>query len=527
MKRLLIVFIALGLIAGGVATAEAAPSTIGTKLTKLTASDGLTSDRFGISVAISGNTAVVGAPWEESQRGAAYVYRRVGQNWVEEAKLTASDGLATLKFGFAVAISGDTIIVGGSPYHAPLTEGSAYVFTRTDDSWIEEAKLTASDGANGNHFGISVAVSGDTAVVGASGANAAYLFTRTAEGWTETEKLLARDAAAGDNFGQFVAVSGDTALIGAPKGDGTTADEGSAYVFIESEGGWIQEAELYPSEGGAKDDEFGFWVGVSGDTAIVGVINDDVGLNIDQGSAYVFTRRGTTWTQEAHLIAPDGAPVDRFGRSVAISGDTLIVGAQNDDVAADDHPLTDQGSAYVFSRNGSTWTQQAKLAAADGGMGDLFGVSVAMSGRKAVIGAGFQNQHQGAAYIWDGAKNSTRTERTVQGEYGPFPAPVTGCNGVLDPFACLVVGTGMKEHFFTAKVTDLHGQPVFVQVKSGGSHTVAVFCGETDHPIRFPQGSTLEFMLAIPKWPGEMHLDCPASRVKTTGKISVTLSNKP
>ena len=122
------------------------------------------------------------------------------------------------------------------------------------------------------------------------------------------------------------------------------------------------------------------------------------------------------------------------------------------------------------------------------------------------------------------AKKPIRVERTVEGSYAPYPAPVTGCNGVLEPFACLVVPVRASESFFTAKVTDVHGQPVFVQVKSG-THTVGVFCGETQKPISFGAGSDLEFLLGLPKWPGEMHLDCPANRLKTTGTISVTLSN--
>lgn len=367
-------------------------------LTKLTASDGIASDRFGISVAISGDTAVVGAPWEEAQRGAAYVYTRVNGSWVEQAKLTASDGLATLKFGFSVAISGDTIVVGGSPYHGPVTQGSAYVFTRIGDTWTEEAKLTASDGAIGDNFGSSVAVSGDTVLVGASGiagGGAAYLFTRAGGVLTEYDKLTAEG---GDNdaFGSFVAVSDRTALIGATKGDGANADQGSAYIFTETDGKWA-EADALTASDGASGDLFGFWVGLWDDTAIIGAPADDG----DKGSAYVFTRTGSTWSKskETKLMASDGAAGDNFGRSVAVSGDadTVVVGAQKDDVGLN----LDQGSAYVFTRIGQTWPLQAKLVSSDGGVSDLFGVSLAMSGDTAVIGAGFHNLHQGAAYTWE------------------------------------------------------------------------------------------------------------------------------
>lgn len=404
MKRFLFLFMVLGPITGSIATADAARSTTVTGLTKLTASDGIASDRFGISVAVSGDTAVVGAPWEGAQRGAAYVYSRVGGSWVEQAKLTASDALATLKFGFSVAISDDTIVVGTSPYHWPLTQGSAYVFQRIGDIWTEQAKLTASDGGGGDNFGASVAVSGGTALVGASGISdgrgAAYLFTRTTGVWTQKDKLTASDGAQRDTFGQFVALSGDTALIGAIRGDGATPDQGSAYVFTQAEGKWNQQDELTAS-GGAAGDAFGFWVSVSGDTAVVGAPGDDN----ERGSAYVFTRTGADWPQQDHLTASDGAVGDQFGRSVAVSGETVVVGAQKDDIGTN----LDQGSAYVFTRTGSTWPEQAKLVSSDGGVSDLFGVSVATSGGTAVIGAGFHNLHQGAAYMWEAAPSEPET----------------------------------------------------------------------------------------------------------------------
>jgi hypothetical protein len=533
----------LGLIAGSVAIADAAPRPAADGLTKLIASDGMASDRFGVGVAVSGDTAIVGAPIEDGQQGAAYVYTRIGGTWVEQAKLVASDRLTSHKFGFSVALSGDTAVIGSStavvatsPYHSHPFPGSAHVFQRVGEAWIEQAKLTASDGSIGDDFGSSVAVSGDTVVVGAPridvGSNAdqgaAYVFSLAGGVWSEQTKLTAPDGAADDNFGVHVALSGATAVVGSYFKDvNGTANQGSAYVFTQTDGDWIQEAELSASDGTA-DDGFGFWVEVSRDTAIVGALWDDVGTNADQGSAYLFARNGGTWTQQEHLVASDGAAGDFFGRSVAISGDTAVVGAQYKEVGA----YADQGAAYVFDRAGGTWPERSRFSAPDGGEGNLFGVSVAMSGGTAVIGAGFQdvgiNVAQGAAYIWDDTKKSrSRTERTVEGEYGPFPAPVTGCNGVLDPFACLIVQTRSSESYFTAKVTDVHGQPVFVQVKSGGSQTIATFCGETEHPIPFNRGASLEFMLVLPKWPGEMHLDCPASRVKTTGTISVTLTNAP
>ncbi|MBN1976554.1 MAG: FG-GAP repeat protein, partial [Anaerolineae bacterium] len=219
-------------------------------------------------------------------------------------------------------------------------------------TWTEQAKLTASDGAAEDHFGNSVALSGNTALVGAPydevGANyaqgSAYVFTRSGAAWTQQVKLTASDGAASEQFGASVALAGDTALVGA-YGDGVGANDGqgSAYVFTRSGTAWAQQAKLTASDG-AEWDQFGISVALSGDadTALVGAYYDGVGANDGQGSAYVFTRSGTTWTQQAHLTAADGATNDHFGDSAALSGDTALVGAFSDDVGAN----VDQGSAY-------------------------------------------------------------------------------------------------------------------------------------------------------------------------------------
>ena len=390
---------------------------------KLTASDGADSDYFGYSVAVSGdgNTAVIGARYDDdrgSESGSAYVFTRSGGSWTQQAKLTASDGAAGDVFGYSVAVSGDgsTAVIGAHGDDDRGSEsGSAYVFTRSGSSWTQQAKLTASDGAAGDIFGYSVAVSGDgnTAVIGAYGdddrgieSGSAYVFTRSGGSWTQQAKLTASDGAAGDvfDFGYSVAVSGDgsTAVIGAYGDDDRGSESGSAYVFTRSGGSWTQQAKLTASDGAAGD-VFGYSVAVSGDgsTAVIGAHGDD-DRGSESGSAYVFTRSGSSWTQQAKLTASDGAAGDIFGYSVAVSGDgnTAVIGAYGDD----DRGI-ESGSAYVFTRSGSSWTQQAKLTASDGAAGDLFGWSVAVSGdgSTAVIGAhgdddrGYQS---GSAYIF-------------------------------------------------------------------------------------------------------------------------------
>ncbi|MFC2041905.1 FG-GAP repeat protein, partial [Chloroflexota bacterium] len=313
---------------------------------------------------------------------------------IPEIKLTAGDGSVEDWFGLSLAISGDTAVVGAYRDDDNGSDsGSAYVFVRSGTSWTQQAKLTASDGAGDDWFGSSVAISGDTAVVGAfydddNGADSgsAYVFVRSGTNWTQQAKLTASDGAAEDLFGSSVAISGDTAVVGADGNDDNGdddngADSGSAYVFVRSGSTWTQQAKLTASDG-SEEDSFGRSVAISGDTAVVGAYRDDDNGS-DSGSAYVFVRIiGSTWTQQAKLTASDGAADDRFGLSVGISGDTTVVGAYGDDDNG-----SESGSAYVFVRSGGTWTPHAKLTASDGAASDWFGLYVAINEDTAVVGA--------------------------------------------------------------------------------------------------------------------------------------------
>ncbi|MEY3230158.1 MAG: hypothetical protein RL689_245, partial [Planctomycetota bacterium] len=370
-------------------------------------------DAFGFAVAIDGDTMVVGSPRDDvsvSDQGSAHVYRWTGSGWSPEATLVATGGAADDRFGYSVAIAGDTIVVGSiyDDVSGVFDQGSAYVFTRVGTTWSQQAHLTASDGGVSDYFGSSVAIAGDTVVVGAWFAastpflygGAAYVFTRSGASWSEQAKLAAADAAVNDSFGMSVAISGDTALVGASLDDiGAGVDQGSAYVFTRSGTSWTQQAKLVASDGSAGD-RFGVSVGLVDDTAVIGASLDDVGANADQGSAYVFTRSGTSWTQQAQLNVPGGATQDRFGGSVGLSGDTAIVGAKADTVG----PSASRGSASVFTRSGTTWTQQVQLTAPDGLAGDSFGNAVAISGDLAVGGVEFDDVNaavdQGSAWAF-------------------------------------------------------------------------------------------------------------------------------
>ena len=366
-----------------------------------------------------------------------------------QSKLTADDGAGNDEFGYSVAVYGDTVVVGA--YQHDITDdqditsgdaGAAYVFTEVDGVWSQAAKLTASVPATGDKFGYSVAVDGDTVVVGAyqhditdhqgitsDDAGAAYVFTEPSNGWGHwsnldadgkadlTATLTASNADDNDQFGYSVAVDGDVVVVGASTGDrtdtggNTITDSGAAYVFTKVSGVWSQAAKLTASDGAAND-EFGVSVAIEGDTVVVGAHKHDANSNSAAGASYIFTKPATGWandpdinyrTETARLIAPDGAANDEFGISVAVHGDeesrdTVVVGAHQHDIT-DDQGITsgDTGAAYVFKGDpySGKWSHAAKLTASDAAPGDEFGISVAVDGSTVVVGAYLYNRADG------------------------------------------------------------------------------------------------------------------------------------
>ena len=330
----------------------------------------------------------------------------------EAVKLLAADAATFDEFGHSVAISGDTAVIGAryDSHSGGYGAGSAYVFVRADGIWTQQAKLIASDAAAYAYFGYSVSISGDTVVIGSpysdhaggTTTGSAYVFVRTAGVWTQQAKLTASEAASYDYFGYSVSVSGDTVVIGSPYSDhagGTNA--GSAYVFVRAAGVWTQEAKLTASDAAAYD-YFGHSVSISGDTAVIGAIWSNHSGIMSAGSAYVFVRTAGVWTQQAKLTAPDPATGDYFGSSVSIEGDTVGVGSYADSHAAGG---MEAGSAYVFVRSEGLWVQQRQLIAPDPATYASFGVSVAVSGNTAVIGAGYDDpagaENAGSAYVYE------------------------------------------------------------------------------------------------------------------------------
>lgn len=389
--------------------------------------DGASGDVFGLTVAVSGNYAVVGAPTNDTSgdySGVAYVYRFTGSDWVPVKQLVASDAGSYQTFGQSVDIDGDVIIVGAD------SEGAAYIFYRNEggeDNWGQVAKLV---GSSTDYYGDSVAVSGDTAIVSEYGnddagdtAGAAYVYYRDEGGsnaWGQVKELTASDAAAGDVFGSSVAIDGDAIVVGAPGDDDGGAYSGSAYVFERDSGGsdnWGQTGKLTAANAAAYD-YFGA-ASIDGAVIVIGASGSDEG-GTDWGAAYVYVKPGSTWstmTEDAVLTASDGAANDNFG-VVAIDGDTIVVGATGDD----DNGYA-SGSVYIFEKPGGGWAdanETVKRTASDGDASDSLGQSVAIEGNRILSGAQFADgaaSGSGAVYAFGrdfgGSGNWGETQKVV------------------------------------------------------------------------------------------------------------------
>jgi len=394
--------------------------------TKIVASDGAADDYFGYSVAISGNYAIVGAYQDDdngTDSGSAYIFNVT--TGAELHKLVPSDGAANDIFGISVAIDGNYAIVGArQDDDNGSNSGSAYIFNVTTGAELH--KLTASDGVAGDNFGHSVAIDGNYAIVGArqdddngTTSGSAYIFNVTTG--AELHKLLASDGASYDYFGNSVAISGNYAIVGARYDDDNGSNSGSAYIFNVTTG-----AELHKltASDGAADDYFGESVAISGNYAIVvAYADDDKGSN--SGSVYIFNVN--TGAELHKLTASDGAESDYFGISVAIDGNYAIVGAH-----ADDDKGSGSGSAYIF--NVQTGAELHKLVASDGAASDQFGISVAISGIYTIVGARMDDDNganSGSAYIFTGTLISPDAYALNVNGDGLFSGSVTSYGSVL------------------------------------------------------------------------------------------------
>ena len=421
--------LALLTVSVGVVTDAPAMAAPPVQAAKLTASDGESFDTFGYSSAITSTAgvasatpdiAIIGIPYDivgtVVNKGSANVYKRASSGaWAFEAKLTASDGATNDYFGASVAAFGDTAIVGapGDDVGTATDRGSVYIYKRSATGvWTQIVKLNSTDGLAGDYFGfvvgltsasLSGATTPDLAVVGAPyddvgslvDQGSGYAFKKSTAGtWTQEAKFVAAgaDGAANEYYGSAVSVHGDRAVFGCPGDDFSGfVDRGSAYVWKRATAGtWTQDAKIVASDG-AGGDQFGASLSNAYDQVIVGAPADDFGTVADRGSAYVFLLAGvSTWNQAAKIVAADGVASDYFGSSVCIDGTVAIATAHADDGLAGSGTATytDLGAGYLFTRAGtSTWTEKARFTAADGQNGKLFGDSAALWSGWAVIGA--------------------------------------------------------------------------------------------------------------------------------------------
>jgi hypothetical protein len=441
-----------------------------TQIFKAAAMDREIDDRLGYSVDISGNYAIIGcygddfAPVDPNM-GSAYIFEKTGiEDWTFVQKVSASDRDDYDRFGWSVAIDGDIAVVGAYQEDhnlvdaAPLSNaGSAYVYTRgVDGVWFQMQKLIASDRTAGDEFGWALDISDSTIIVGAHHeghdafggayeyhAGSAYIFDLNLAGtWVETQKIVGSQRAddhvypdgrpdpadenLSDLFGGSVAISGNYVIVGAHNhdyglggvGTGFLWNQGIAYVFERSGGVWTEVEKLQATIQKAWD-RFGYAVDIDSTIAVVGVWAEDesefgAASLMNSGGAYIFERDlSGNWIQEQKLDASDRTTGDHFGRSVAIDGDYLVIGAEQEDIDGDGglgDTLSNAGAAYIFLKGGGgTWTEIQKIAASDRNDLDLFGDDVAISGSTILVGAwqqdldadgGAELEDAGAAYFY-------------------------------------------------------------------------------------------------------------------------------
>lgn len=414
-------------------------------------------DNFGTAIALSGNTAVAGAPYEQGtgtgvnpaandngqEVGAAYVMVRNGTTWTQQAYVKASNPDSSDHFGYSVAIDGDTMVIGapeessdstgvnGADNNLAASSGAAYVFVRSGTTWTQQAFLKPSNTGSQDRFGWSVSVSGDTIVVGSifedgsgAGSNpasddlsnnsgAAYVFVRSGSTWSQQAYLKASNPGDDDWFGISVAVSGDSVIVGAPQENGSgqgidpavddfANNAGAAYIFNRSGSTWTQQAYAKALNAGGFD-RYGQAVAIDGDIAVVGAPEEygsGTGVNppdnnnaFAAGAVYVLKRNAGSWTQQAYLKASNAEGGDYFGYSVAVSGNLVAVGAyQEDGGGTGMDPAVDElqefsGAAYVFGSAGGTWSQLSYVKPSNTEFLDQFGGSVAISGDTLAVGA--------------------------------------------------------------------------------------------------------------------------------------------
>lgn len=363
--------------------------------------------KLGQALSASGSTLAVGAYGDThagTNSGAVHIYRRSGRAWSQEAKLVAGEPTADDWFGSAVSLAGNTLAVSALQGDAGLWSGAVYVFGRSGGEWTQEARIVAPDGAPRTFFGTAILLSGDTLFVGcpwddeaAYEAGSVYWYERIDDDWILQGKLLAADRLPQAAFGMSLAKSEGTLVVGSPGADDQGFESGAAYVFTKTaDGDWLQEAKLLAPDVGTQ---FARSVAAFGENLAVGTTFADTA---DQGgSVYLYSRDEGEWLLEQKLTAAH--PWQQFGGSLALSGTTLLVGAPGDN-----HAGSFSGAAYSFALTSAGWREVKKLTAPDADWIDFFGGSLALSGNEAFVGAPNNAPDGGAptgsVYVYHGVR---------------------------------------------------------------------------------------------------------------------------
>ncbi len=435
------------------------------------------------------NGAAASGNNSNTNSGAVYVYKRTGSSWAQEAYIKAVNNDANDLFGGTISLSGDSLAVGArwedsnqttitngataSGNNSNSTSGAVYVYKRIGSSWAQEAYVKAVNNDAGDFFGRSISLSGDTLAVGASGeasnqttitngatasgnnsngsSGAVYIYKRTGSMWAQEAYIKAVNNDAADYFGSSTSLSGDTLAVGAPyefsnqttitngttaSGDNSNNDSGAVYIYKRTGSSWFQEAYLKAVNNDVED-KFGYSTSLSGDTLVVGAINEasdqttitngttasSNNSNAQSGAVYVYKRTGSSWAQEAYVKAANSNSSDAFGCSTSLSGDTLVVGSFNEGsnqttitngtTASADNTNSGSGAVYVYKRTGNSWAQEAYIKAVNNNLGDFFGYSLSVNGDTLAVGATGEDSNQ--ITITNGATASSDNSNTDSG----------------------------------------------------------------------------------------------------------------
>lgn len=396
----------------------------------LIATDASANDKFGNAVSISGDFAIVGAHDDDdagASSGAAYIFKVSNGNWSQSQKITANDANAGDLFGYSVSINENQLIIGA--YGENNYTGAAYIFEYNGSSWLQTAKLIPIDGDDADFYGYSVSISGDRAIIGSrydddngNSSGSAYIYEKIDGNWLSSQKISASDGAANDDYGVSVSISNDRIIVGSYADDDFGSTSGSAYLYNYVGDTWVESQKINASDATAGD-FFGFSTSISGDKAIIGASNNAAN-GTSSGAAYVFNYNGSSWTETQKIVASDVTAGDKFGYSVSISGDNLIIGSYGNSDSG-----FESGSAYVFSFNGSLWSESDKLTAADAASNDRFGYCVAMETGKAIIGAygnSDSGTNSGSAYIFEDPTLGVQESSLINFDPLIYPNPSTG-----------------------------------------------------------------------------------------------------